>query len=214
MVESSKELKTGTIVRGVKWTTFSMLISSLVQILKIVILTRFLSTEDYGLMAIILLVLGFTSLFSELGMGVALMHKQNVTPNEFSSLYWSFLLLSIILYIILCLFTPLVSLYYAQPILNKLIPLMGLELIIVASGKLYGTLREKHFDFRFMSILTSIAVITSFNVSIFLAIEGFGVYSLIYSALLQSVILHIGSLITTFKKTPLFLHFSLICDDI
>ncbi len=207
-IQVSKDLKTKTIVGGVKWTTFSMLVSSIVQILKIVILTRFLSTEDYGLMAIILLVLGFTSLFSELGMGVALMHKQNVTKNEFSSLYWSFLLLSIILYIILCLFTPLVSLYYAQPILNKLIPLMGLELIIVASGKLYGTLREKHFDFRFMSILTSIAVITSFGISILLAIAGFGVYSLIYSTLLQSVILHIGSLITTFKKTPLFLHFS------
>ena len=106
-IQSSKDLKTATIVGGVKWTTFSMIVSSLVQILKIVVLTRFLSTEDYGLMAIILLVLGFTSLFSELGMGVALMHKQNVTQNDFSSLYWSFSLLSIVLYIILCLCTPL-----------------------------------------------------------------------------------------------------------
>lgn len=207
-IQSSKDLKTATIVGGVKWTTFSMIVSSLVQILKIVVLTRFLSTEDYGLMAIILLVLGFTSLFSELGMGVALMHKQNVTQNDFSSLYWSFSLLSIVLYIILCLCTPLVAQYYAQPILNKLIPLMGLELVIVASGKLYGTLREKCFDFRFMSILTSIAVITSLIISVVLAITGFGVYSLIYSALLQSAILHIGSLITTFKKAPLLFHFS------
>ena len=84
---------------------------------------------------------------------------------------------------------------------------MGLELVIVASGKLYGTLREKCFDFRFMSILTSIAVITSLIISVVLAITGFGVYSLIYSALLQSAILHIGSLITTFKKAPLLFSF-------
>ena len=83
-----------------------MIVSSLVQILKIVVLTRFLSTEDYGLMAIILLVLGFTSLFSELGMGVALMHKQKCYTKMISLAYIEFLItLYCIIYNIMFVYT-------------------------------------------------------------------------------------------------------------
>ena len=73
---------------GVKWTTLSTATTAIVGLLRLSILTRFLEKSDFGIVSIVMLVLGLTQTFSDLGFAAAIMHKQNLTRKEFSSLYW------------------------------------------------------------------------------------------------------------------------------
>ena len=55
-----------TAISGVKWTTASTFITALVAVLRLSVLARFLSNEDFGVVAIITLVLGLTQTFADL----------------------------------------------------------------------------------------------------------------------------------------------------
>ncbi|MCF6242315.1 MAG: oligosaccharide flippase family protein [Bacteroidales bacterium] len=72
-------------ISGVKWTTVSTIFLAVTQLLKISVLARFLDKADFGLIAIVVFVLGFTNLFIDMGLTSAILHKQNITKNEYVS---------------------------------------------------------------------------------------------------------------------------------
>src|SRR5690606_2252792 len=134
-----KQVKT-----GVKWTTISTVVLAVVAILKISILTRFLDKSDFGLMALITFVMGFMELFNDMGITSAILHKQEITKKQYASLYWINWFASIIMYLILALITPFIVSFYNEPLLYKLIPLIGLNLLFSGIGRQYKTIEQKH----------------------------------------------------------------------
>ena len=202
------QLKEKTI-SGLKYSFLSTCVTAATQFLRIAILTRFLDKSDFGLVAIVLLVLGFTSLFSDLGFSVALMHKQEVSKGEFSSIFWINFGINIIIFFIIWAITPIVSIFYNEQILNKLIPLMGLELILNSFGKFYSTQMQKEMKFKFISIRDIIGAGISLIVAIVAAYYGFGVYSIIYSSLSNVIIVNLLNFINGYKILPIIFHISM-----
>jgi len=172
-------------ISGVKWTTLATVSTAICAILKISILARFLETSDFGLMALVTFVLGFMDLFMDMGLTSAILHKQNISKDEYNSLYWLNVIFSFFLFFIIALLSPLVSGFYDEPQLEKLLLLMGLGIIFSAIGRQFKTILQKELNFRAISIIEIIAVLCSLVLAIILAIKGFGVYSLVLSALLQ-----------------------------
>lgn len=195
-------------ISGVKLTTVSTIVTVGAQFLRIVILTRFLDKSDFGLVAIVSIVLGFTNLFSDVGFTVALMHKQNVTKNEFSSIYWFNAGLNFLLFVTLVLLSPLIAKSYSEPILIKLIPLMGLQLIFVSFGRLYAVKIQKDMNFFMISIRDIIAAFISLIIAFITAYNGMGVYSIIISTLSNIFIVNALNFFSEFRKFPLTFHFS------
>ena len=66
-------------IHGVKWTSLSTGIRTILQLVQLIILARFLSAEDFGLVAIVMVVIGFSQLFMDMGISNAIIHKQNIT---------------------------------------------------------------------------------------------------------------------------------------
>ena len=66
-------------ITSVKWNTVSIVFVMIVQILRLSVLTRLLEKTDFGLIAIATMVIGFTDIFSELGLTVAVIHKQDIS---------------------------------------------------------------------------------------------------------------------------------------
>ena len=73
---------------AVRWTTAAAVARSVMQLAQVAILARLLSPVDYGLMAIVTVVLNFATIFADLGLTSAYIQKQNVTPVQRSSLFW------------------------------------------------------------------------------------------------------------------------------
>lgn len=85
-------------VSGVKWTSVEKIGKAVFQLLQIAILTRFLPTEAFGLVAMALVVIGFTNIFVDMGLTSAILYKQDANQKEYSSIYWLNLAISISLY--------------------------------------------------------------------------------------------------------------------
>lgn len=196
------------VVSGVKWTTIGTIVLAIVALVKLSVLARFLDKADFGLMALVTFVMGFMNLFNDMGLTSAILHKTNISKKEYASLYWINIMFSFILYGILFLVSPLVASFYNEPELTVLIPLLGLNLIISAIGRIFKTIESKHLKFKMISIFEIIAAICSLCFAIFLAMNNYGVYTLVYSALLQYIIQNLLYFIYGLKKYGLLFHYN------
>lgn len=195
-------------ITGTKWTTVASIIIALTSIVKLSVLTRFLAKEDFGLMALVNVVLGFMTLFMDMGLTSAILHKQNITKNEYSSLYWLNILFSVLLTITIMGISPFLAEFYNEKELTTLLILMSLSLFISALGKQFKTIKQKALEFKFISIVDISAVLISLILAVILAVLDYGVYSLVYSALLNFTLTNTIYLIVGIKSHSITLHFN------
>lgn len=196
------------VISGTKWTTASTVCTAVVQILRVSILARFLEKSDFGVVAIVTLIFGLVETFGDLGFSTAIMHKKDVNEKEFSSLFWMQLLLFVGIYLVSCLFTGLITNIYGEPALKHALPIALLGLIFFAIGKLYDTVLQKQFQFKVIAIRNIIAALISLVVAVILAIMGAGLYSLIISTLLQTLIVNVWNFAVGFKLYRISLYFN------
>src|SRR5690606_38830746 len=164
-------------IKGIKWTTLSTIMLTLCALLKISILARLLDKSDFGLMAIITFVMGFVDLFMDMGISIAILHKQKISKNEYSSLFWINFIFSIAVYLIILVITPFIADFYDEEILRKLIPLTGASIIIVAIGRQFKTILQKDLNFKRIAVIEIISAVISLVAAVVLAIKEFGILS-------------------------------------
>jgi O-antigen/teichoic acid export membrane protein len=180
-------LKSKTI-SGVKWTTFSTIALALVGIIKISVLARFLDAADFGLMALVSFVLGFMDLFMDMGLTSAILHKQDISKNEYASLYWINIIFSLILFAIISLSSTFIGAFYDESELVLLVPIMAISIIISAFGRQFKTIEQKQLNFKYIALTDILGAAIGLIAGVITAIKGFSVYALVYSALLQYAI--------------------------
>lgn len=176
------------VVRGIKWTTLSTVSLTLTNLIKISVLARLLDKSDFGLMALVTFVLGFMNLFMDLGLSTAILHQQNISKKEYSSLFWTNIISGLILFIIIILISPILSSVYNEPELSKLIPLMSLSIIIAATGRQFKTIEQKKLNFKFIAITDISGSVFGVITGILLALQGAGVYSLVWGSLVHYIV--------------------------
>ncbi len=175
-------------ISGIKWTSLSSVVIALMQIAQVSILARILSPSDFGLMAIVMVVIGFSRIFSDMGISNAIIHKQNTTHRQLSSLYWLNIVSGLTVFIIITACSPLIALFYKEPKLTELLIILATSFIILAIGNQYRVLFQKELRFNLMAKIEITAACGAFSVAVLSAIKGLGAYALVYASLTNAVI--------------------------
>ena len=196
-------------ISGVKWNSVGITSRAIFQVLQISILTRFLPKEDFGLIAMALFVIQFSNIFLDMGLTSAILHKQDISKKEFSSIYWLNIFVSLTLYFLIYISAPAVSTFYNEPELNKIIPILGLNIVLNSIGKQHQTLLQKNIQFKQIAFVEIISFFVGLISAVYLAINNFGVFSLIYSTLLKSLIANLIFFFLGKKENSVKLHFNL-----
>ena len=196
------------IIKGMKWSTFGTIGHSVFQLLQISILTRFLPKEVFGLIALAIMVVNFTNIFVEMGFTSAIFYRQDASKKEYSSLYWLNLMISVIFYFILFLLSEPIAVFYGKVELINIIRILGLNIVLVSIGKQHKSLLMKRLEFDVVAKLDLFSYLIGLIAAILLALEGYEVYSLVYSTLLTSFIASVLLIMIRFKADPIELHFS------
>ena len=185
-------------ITGFKWTSTSTVISSIAKFLQIVILTRYLDKNDFGLVAIALLIISFTDIFLDMGISSAVMYRKNITKNEYSSLFWLNIVMGIILFFLLLISTPFIAEYYKLSELKYILPLLSLNLLFLSTSRLQRTIQQKEFRFKFVALIDIFSSCLMLLSAMILAVMDFGIYSLVFSTLIGTFFISIVYLILCF----------------
>lgn len=191
-----------------QWSFIERVGKVLFQLAQIIILTRFLSKDDFGLVALALVSIEFSYLFVDAGLNAGILHLQNSSQRALSSVFWLNIGLAILLYGILWILSPLLADFYNEASLKTIIPLLGINILLLAIGRQHRTYLQRSFEFKSIALIEIIAYAIALILAIVLAFNDFGVYSLIYSTLLASLISNLSYFLLRISKDPITFEFS------
>lgn len=203
------ELKSA-VISGLKWNTSSRIYTAFVKVVQVAILTRFISKEEFGLVGVALLVNSFCLVFADVGLSAATMHIKNITREQFSSFYWLNIAMGFSLMVVAGLISPFIADYYHEPELVAIVSITSIILFTDSIFTLQRTIQQKNFSFRFMSVVEICSSTLLLISNVLFAINGFGIFSLVWSSLLGSIFKSVCYLfVGVFKEHNICFHFSI-----
>lgn len=175
-------------ISGVKWSGLSRIFTTLFTFITTAILARILAPSDFGLMGMILIVIGFAQAFADAGISNALIYRQDATDEQLSSLYWLNIIAGVIILLIVLVTKPLIVAYYQEPRISAYISVVAIRFVIIASGQQFRVLLQKELRFRTLSIIEITASSIASIVTVVTAIMGWGIWSLVLRSIVQSIV--------------------------
>lgn len=159
------------------------------SILVTILLARFLTPDDYGLIAMATVFFAFANALMEAGFQQALVRKKNATQADYTTVFYTNIALDLLAYGILFFFAHSIADFYAEPPLIPLIRIVGLVVVIYPLQLVQVVDLTRRLDFKTQFKVTIPAGIVSGAVAVLLAMSGAGVWSLVTQMLLSPVII-------------------------
>jgi teichuronic acid exporter len=172
-----------------KWTSIGAIVNAVAKYGQTVYLVRILKKEDFGIMAIALLFISFLEIFMDMGFSSAILHRNNISKKEYSSLYWFNIFLGLFFFIILYICAPHIAVYYKNEQLSNIISLLSLMVFFSSISGLQRTFQQKNMRFKLISLIEMISSILMVVLSIILVNLDFAVYSLVFSSLFRALLI-------------------------
>lgn len=191
--------KTQKLVKGLSTQTVITIISGLVEVITFSIWSRVLSKADFGYMAAINGVIAIVSCISSAGLGSAIVQKKEESSEHVSTAFTLSLILGSVASLFVFVFSPQLANMVADDTLIAPMRWMSLGLFlgsVLSVGKAQLT---RKLAFGRLGIYNIIAYIISSAIGIFIALKGFGLFGLIFSSLLCTIIEIILIYVTSLK---------------
>jgi len=177
-----------TAFKGIRWNFVAMVIATLGGLVQIYLLVRFLEKSDFGIMAIINAIIAFFMIFVGYGVDNSIIHKEKISSSQLSTLYWLTLFLGSIMTIIVYFMSSLIALFFGEAGLEQGLKVIAAVFFINSLGYPLKAKLSKELYFKELSIISIAGNLSAIIITISLAMQGFGVYALIYGTLLKSLI--------------------------
>lgn len=184
---SSREILTNFI-----WKFAERCGAQLISFLVSIVLARLLMPTDYGIIALCMVFIYILQVFADSGLGTALIQKKSPDGLDYSTVFFTNLGMSLILYAFMWMAAPFIAKFYEMPGLINLIRVLSLSLISNGLRNVQQAYVAKHMIFKRFFYSTLGASICSAILGIFMAYKGYGTWSLVAQQLVSS---YVGTLI-------------------
>lgn len=144
-----------------------------------IVLARLLSPEEYGLIGILTIFIAIFNAIVDSGFTNALIRKQDATDTDYSTVFYTNLVLSVVLAAVLFFCAKPISVFFERPELVSLTQVMSSVVIINALSIVQRVRTTKAIDFKTQTKITFISSIGSGVIGIVMAYMGYGVWALV-----------------------------------
>ena len=184
----SDTLSTSRVVGGIGWIGASKITLQVFRLGVGAILARLLLPSDFGLIAMVLVFSGVIELFSQLGFGAALIQRKNVTEEHLSSVFWVNVGMGLSLSLLMLGLAPAISHFYQEPQLVAIAAALGTQFFTSSFGIVHQSVLSKQFEFKKLAVVETFAMMVSGVIAILMALNGFGLWSLVAQSLIGSAL--------------------------
>ncbi len=175
------------VLSGVFWTALQQFSRQGITFVVSVILARLLLPEEFGLIAMIGILINLGTALINSGLTQSLIRTQDADQSDYSTVFYFNLVGSVVIYGIIYFCAPLVADFYSQPRLTQIVRLYSITFIINAFSAIQTTRLSKILDFKTQMKVAIPSLILGSATGIIMALNGFGVWSLVWSGIIQSL---------------------------
>lgn len=175
---------------GVFYTAIAKYSSIIISLIISAILARLLTPKDFGIVAIALIMINFFNMFSDLGIGSAIIQKK-LTKDDLSQIFSFTIWIGVFLSVAFFFCSWSIASYYNIDQLISICQLLSINIFFASINIVPSGLLQKYKKFKFIALRTFFVQLIIGAISCILAYNGFGIYSLLITPILSSIILFI-----------------------
>lgn len=185
--EDSSTLKRKA-VRGGVFAMASRLATIIIQIASIIALSRLLSPDDFGIIAMVTAVTAFMGLFRDMGLSTASIQRVDLSFEHTNALFWLNVLAGSLLMLIMMAAAPLVSWFYGRAELTGVTVLLATTFLVSSVGAQHAALMQRDLRIAPKALADISGAAITLLVSVSLALLDYGFWSLAWGTVLGAVV--------------------------
>jgi teichuronic acid exporter len=190
---------------GVFWSAIELLSYQFISFIIGLIIARILDPSDYGLMGMISIFIALGQSVVESGFNSALIQKKETTEEDYSTAFYFFIVVGIVMCLGLFLSAGPVSRFYNEPRLELITQVMSLNFVFVSIGLIQRSILMKELNFRSLAKVSVVSGTAAGAVGLISAFRGGGVWALVLQIIVKNIVdALLLSLIRRWKPTRSF----------
>jgi O-antigen/teichoic acid export membrane protein len=172
-----------TAARAIAWNYVSFASGKVLVLVTMAVLARLLSPEQFGIVGFATLVTAYLSVLKDLGLGAAVIQRQEDVEESAQTVFVLNLLIGAVLTSVTYFAAPLVASFFREPLVTPLLRVLGFTFILESLGSMHVVLLKRNLDFRRKLVPDVGQSIVKGVVAISTAATGFGVWALVWGHL-------------------------------
>src|SRR5690554_2964838 len=172
MTEPSLKNKT---ILSLFWSFIDKFGQQILNFLSMLILMNIVAAEDYGKIGSLALFIAFSSILIDSGFGRALLNRQNLTNEDYSTVFIFNVIFSILLYCLLFIFAPFLGELFNSTEITPIARIVFISIILNGLGLIQQTILTKNADFKGLSKINITALLIANIIAVIMAFYGCGV---------------------------------------
>lgn len=177
----------GKMLKGVFWSAVEKYSGMAMSLVVAMILSRLLCPEDYGVVAVVQIFLGFLNMLSSMGIAAAIVQRRDLTADDLSNIFTFSIFVALFLSLVMFAGSWPLAAFYGNPQILPVCQLLSLVVFFSAINMVPHALMTKHLRFREMAMRTLVVQSLTGVLSIAAALSGWGVYALLVGSILGSL---------------------------
>lgn len=177
---------------GISWSLFSQLGRQFAAFGTTVLLARFLSPEDFGLIGMATVFTGLVGIVNDVGVSGALVQRKTIDERHLSSMFWLNLLIGFALFLLTYAFSGYIAGFFSNERLSDVLKVIGIAFVAGALSIVQQSILLRELNFKPLAIIETISVLFAGAAAVLAAFLGFGVWSIVFQLILAPVFTSIG----------------------
>jgi PST family polysaccharide transporter len=187
-------------ISSFNWNTATVVFQIIIQTLYTGLLARMVSSDAFALMGLVLAMMGFAEIFSQVGIGPAIIQRKELHPQHLSGAFYTSLILGLSFTLAFIIGAPAIAKFYNDDRLVTITQITATSFTISALAVVPRSLMLKAMNFKAFFVAGMISIIGgNLIVGLSLAYLGYGVWAYVWALFAQNVLMTLS--FWTLQKT-------------
>jgi PST family polysaccharide transporter len=168
------------------WTSAGKAGRAILQVATLAVLSRLVSPADFGVVSAALVVIGFSQIFSRLGLGPALVQREELDERHLKTAFTASVLFGLLVGAIVWVCSPLAAIFFRMPTVAPVLRALAWTFPLTSLAVVSESLIQRDLRFRWLASREVLSFGVGYGVvGIIAAWAGLGVWALVWANLAQ-----------------------------
>lgn len=182
------DLKKKTL-KGIIWSFVQKWFGQVISTSVFLLLARLLGPEAFGLTAMVSVFMAFMQTFLDQGFAQAIVQREDLEAEHLDTAFWISIIIGLVLTIITVISAGSIANFFGEIQLESMIRWISLNILLISLQSVQTAILRRQFEFKALAVRSLLATSISGLVSLVMAFQGFGVWSLVAQQLVNQFVL-------------------------
>lgn len=180
-------------VRGGLLSGAAQTVKSILQLVGLtVVLPRLISPDEFGMIGMVISVIGFVALFRDLGLADATVQREDITHDQVSGLFWVNAGVGVAIAVVTAGLAPVIAWFYGYPELAGITAVLAVTAVFGGLTVQHQAILRRQMRYGALASIEVIALATQIAVAVLMALAGFSYWALVGGRLALAGVVMIG----------------------